>query len=130
MRQATWRLDWYSKVILTVIAVSLVGLLVRQFPGKVEARLEERAPIVVVNMSTANCGELAAQLDGLSLLGILPPRVDTIIKGLKERFNEEKLIDVSIVGRDGLLQWVLEYYYTEGWRIKFIAGDLIFLEVE
>ena len=41
MRQATWRVGWHSKIVLTVITVSLVALLVRQLPGKVEAKPEE-----------------------------------------------------------------------------------------
>ena len=38
MEKVTWKVGWYSKVVLTVIAVSLVGLLVRQLPKKVEAK--------------------------------------------------------------------------------------------
>lgn len=40
MNQATWRLGLYSKVVLTVIAVSFVGLLVGQLPRRVEAQAE------------------------------------------------------------------------------------------
>ncbi len=40
MKQATWRVGWYSKVVLTIIAVSLVGLLVRQASIKVKAEQE------------------------------------------------------------------------------------------
>jgi len=40
MKQATWRVGLYSKVVLTVIAVSLVGLLVRKAPIEVKAEQE------------------------------------------------------------------------------------------
>jgi len=40
MTQVTWGIGWYSKGVLTVIAVVLVGLSVGQLPGKVEAEPE------------------------------------------------------------------------------------------
>ena len=40
MKQATWRVGLYSKVILTIIAVSLVGLLLEQTPVEVKAEQE------------------------------------------------------------------------------------------
>lgn len=41
MRPATWSVGWHSKVVLTIIAVSLVGLLVKELPRKVAANTEE-----------------------------------------------------------------------------------------
>ncbi|MBA7666408.1 hypothetical protein ES703_74488 [subsurface metagenome] len=40
MKQRSWKVGWYSKVVLTVIAVSLGGLLVRQAPIEVKAEQE------------------------------------------------------------------------------------------
>ncbi|TET59114.1 hypothetical protein E3J48_08235 [Candidatus Aerophobetes bacterium] len=129
MKQGAWRIGWYSKVALTVIAVCLVGLLVRQLPRKVEAKPKWRAPVAIVNMAEVYKKGLAAHLDALSQAGELPVEIDRGVKGMKSHFNEKELRNVPI-SQDTLLEWILQFYYTEGYRIGFITGDLIILEAE
>jgi len=59
MRQATWRVGWYSRVVLTVIAVSLVGLLLGQAPIEVEAEQEfDIDEYIEYGLTRANCEAL------------------------------------------------------------------------
>lgn len=129
MKQATWRLGLYSKVVLTVIAVSLVGLLVRQLPGKVEAKPEYRKPRVEV--VALNVPDLRGNLDThLKYEAILekegkPPLIDPERTALAQRISEE-----TRSGPESLLHHVLTYKYAMGYRVKFMTDDFIILESE
>ena len=129
MKQSTWRVGLHSKVILTVIAASLVGLLVRQLPGKVEAKPEYRKPRVdVVELSLRDLrNELEAYLEQdkeWEKEGRLP-FLDPRLRGLAQ-----KVFDCPDSGIRRLLDSVLAYKYALGYRVKLMTDDFIILEAE
>ena len=123
MRQATWRVGLYAKVVLMVIAVSLVGLLARQLPKKMEARAE----------GTANVRVLAMHHD--SLRGLLEELVTyekkkgSILDQRARKLAKKALEDPSISSRS-VLEWVLTYEYALGYRVKCMTNEFIILEAE
>ncbi|MBA7491094.1 hypothetical protein ES702_01639 [subsurface metagenome] len=127
MNQATWRVGWYSKVVLTVIAVSLVGLLVRQLPGKVEAKPGYGTPGVIeltVPKLRRDLRVYLANDDELIKKGELP------VVGSKRRALAQKVYDYLPADVEQLLRQVLHYEYAMGYRVKFVSDSLIILEYE
>lgn len=123
MKQTTWRIGWYSKIVLTVIAVSLVGLLVRQLPEKVEAEPEWRTPGVTV-LST----------DYTSLRGVLGVRLklekEKPILSRPQRDLAQMVFDNPYAPDEQVLEYVLVFDYARGYRVKFMTDDFIILEAE
>ena len=128
MKQATWRAGWYSKVILTIIAVSLVGLLVRQLPKKVEAQRYGNIRVDVVELTVPDLrNELEVYLEQdkkwekEGKLPFLDPRL---------RALAQKVFDYPNPDIKRLLDSVLAYKYALGYRVKLMTDDFIILEAE
>lgn len=132
MRQATWSVGWYSKVVLTIIAVSLVGLLVRQLPGKVEAKPERyRNPGISVVAVALDVPDLRGALNVfLSYDDKLEKEGKTPILDRKWRELVGREILQTRAGRKSLLDAVLHYRYAMGYRVKLMNDDFITLESE
>ncbi len=128
MRQATWRLGLYSKVVLTIIAVSLVGLLVRQLPKKVEAQRYGNIRVGVVQLTVSLLrNELQVYLEQdkeREKEGRLP-LLDPGLKALAQRIFDYPGSDIK-----QLLDSVLVYKYALGYRAKLMTADFIILESE
>ena len=125
MKQTTWRMGLYGKVVLTIIAVSLVGLLVRQVPRKVRAKPQ---------YTNARVGVLCT--DYTSLRSDLEIRVNydkehpLITLDLGDRELARKALERPYTAYKTILQYVLAYQYALGYRVKFVTEDFIILEYE
>jgi len=110
MRQATWRVGWYSKVILTIIAVSLVGLLVRELPRNVEAKpgRESKAPYVY-------------------FVGLRERDIDEAMDWIVAGVTATRLRGASRYERVNAILHSL-YARPERYRKKLITNDFIILE--
>ncbi len=116
MKQAVWSVDWYSKVVLTIIAISLVGLLVRQLLGKVEVKPErENKAREVFFLELHPAGREDA------LLHIVDGETYTRLKDAQGDIQVNAVLDSLYSG---------EKYRQEKFRVKFVTNDFIILESE
>lgn len=129
MKQATWKVGWYSRVILTIIAVSLVGLLVRQLPKKVEAQRSRSMRVDVVKIDVIDLRTslmiYLEQEKKLEREGELPIIPDRRMRDLAQRTYDHYGSNVR-----QLLTHVLAYKYALDYRVKFMNDDFIILEAE
>ena len=131
MKPATWRVGLYSKVVLTVIAVSLAGLLVRQLPRGAEAKPEIRrdSRVKVIELNVPNLRSklgthLEVEKDQVEKGNIAP------LLTSEERALAQRLYEYPSASFEHLLGGVLWYEYAVGYRVKFATDDFIILESE
>ena len=124
MKSATWGVGLYSKVVLTVIAVCLVGLLVRQLPEKVEAN----------PASYGTSGVTVLSRDYISLRNMLQIHLkldkERPILLPSQRDLAQEIFDNPYAGYEQILHFVLVFKYAMGDRVKFVTDDFIILESE
>lgn len=124
MKETTWRIGRYNKVVLTIIAVSLVGLLVRQLPKKVEANPSIDVQVDVISTEYSNLRNLldvSVTYDKKNPLRYLNPN----LRELAWEVNEAPLPTF-----DSVFKYLLAYKYALGYRVKFATNDFIILESE
>ncbi|MBA7496201.1 hypothetical protein ES702_06799 [subsurface metagenome] len=124
MKESGWRVGRYNKVVLTIIAVSLVGLLVRQLPKKVEA---SPSVDVGVDVISTEYSSLRSSLNVVVTYDQENPlrSLDPSLRELAQKINEAPLPSFDMV-----LENVLAYKYALGYRVKFATNDFIILERE
>jgi len=127
MKQRTWKVGLCSKIILTVIAVSLVGLLVKQFPEKLEA-----------NSYVSPGGRTPNRFLKEELR--VPARYEVYYLSLADKDIIDTLCSVVVaekalsLARDGT-KWeqinaILKELYELGFRVKFVTDSFIILEYD
>lgn len=112
MRLKTWKVGWYGKVVLTITAVSIVGLLVRELPKSVEAKAERenKAPYVY-------------------FIGLRERDIDEAMDWTVAGVTATRLKDASRYERVNAILRSL-YARPEKFRVKFATDDFIILESE
>jgi len=116
MKRATWSVGWYSKVVLTIIAISLVGSLVRQLPGKVEAKPErENKAREVFFLELHPAGREHA------LLHTVNGETYTRLKDTRGDIQVNAVLGSLYSG---------EKYRPGKFKVKFVTNDFIILESE
>jgi hypothetical protein len=74
----------------------------------------------------ANAGWLDLLLEKYNL----PKYMKKDIMNFKISINTETLLEgCDRIANSMLVEWILEYYYSEGYRITFVVGDWIILEL-
>jgi len=122
MSQATWRVGWYSKIILAVIAVGLATLLIRWMPIRIEAKQSIGTDFLVVQ--TTSKGSLSAKVMKkiAKRLGVWKD-----ISNRSEKVGYEPDYGLMMVP-DLCLEILLEVLCDKGYEIKFATSDFIILE--
>ena len=99
-----------SRIILTIIGISLVGLLVKQLPEKMEANPEYS--VLWIKVISLDYKDLKNNLNILVNL------------------DKEKPFLRLYPGDRDLAEYVLAFEYALGYRVKFVTDDFIILESE
>ena len=111
------QVGWYSKIVLTVIAVSLLGLLMKPVLN-VTAKSKTQTEYVVMETNYQGLAEAAIRLG-----------ISSEISDKAERMKQ-RLGVVQDLGRGVFFEWMLEDLYAKGYRIKFITDDFVILEAK
>ena len=114
-----------SRIILTIIGISLVGLLVKQLPEKMEANPEYS--VLRIKVISLDYKDLKNNLNILVNLDKEKPFL-RLYPG--DRDLAEKVATSPSPSRDMLLEYVLAFEYALGYRVKFVTDDFIILESE
>lgn len=101
MKTITLKLDSYSKLVLTVIAIALIGVALRPFlPSELEANPQ------VVDVNIAEIGGYSQYGKTLQISG----DVDANISGTVD-VSVENTVDVNVENASDIGYWV--HYYSE-----------------
>ncbi|MBA7550999.1 hypothetical protein ES705_43532 [subsurface metagenome] len=117
----------HSKVILIFVAIFLLVLFIGNLSRK-EVKSETYPSITMLDINEKNKFLNAAFLDALLEKNALPKNIETLIKSLingSELKTTKEVIDEF--GNVTLIEWILAYKYSVGYRINCVIGDWIIL---
>ena len=120
-----------GKIILIFITIVLLVLFIGHLSIKAEAQgkiIKHTIKILDTNSEykRGNAGWLDFLLEKISL----PKYMKKDIIDFKKSMNIETLLEgCNRIANRMLVEWILEYYYSEGYRITFVVGDWIILEL-
>ena len=121
----------HSKITLIFITMILLTLFIGHLSIKAEAQgkiIKHTIKILDTNSEykRGNAGWLDFLLEKISL----PKYMKKDIIDFKKSMNIETLLEgCNRIANRMLVEWVLEYYYSEGYRITCVVGDWIILEL-
>jgi len=117
----------HSKITLIFITMILLTL----FIGHLSIKSEAQGKIIkILDTNNENKRANAGMLDLLLEKYNLPKYMELDIIGLKKSMNIETLLEgCNRIANIMLVTWLLEYYYSEGYRITCVVGDWIILEL-
>ena len=116
-----------SKNILIFITIIFLTLFIGHFSIKSEAQSKI---IRIVNTNNDNIRANAGMLDLFLAKYNLPKYIESDIIGLKKSMNIKTLLEgCNRIANIMLVSWLLEYYYSEGYRITCVVNDWIILEL-
>jgi hypothetical protein len=117
------------------ILIFITIILLTSFFGHLSIKAEAQGKIIKHNIrildinseyKRGNAGWLDFLLEKISL----PKYMKKDIIDFKKSMNIETLLEgCDRIANSMLVEWILEYYYSEGYRITFVVGDWIILEL-
>ncbi|MBA7549883.1 hypothetical protein ES705_42383 [subsurface metagenome] len=119
----------HSKVILIFVAIFLLVLFIGNLSRKAEAQGKIiKHTIIIVDTNNESKRGNAGWLDFLLEKISLPEYMKQGIIAFKKSMNIETLLEgCNRIGNKILVEWMLEYYYSEGYRVACVVGDWIIL---
>lgn len=115
------------KYILIFITIILLASFIGHLSIKVEA---QDSIIKIIDTSSENKRAYASMLDQFSKYKSFPQYLKSSIIAIKKSMNVETLLEgYNRIAYSMLVGWLLEYYYSEGYRITCVVGDWIILEL-
>ena len=117
----------HSKIIFIFITMILLTL----FIGHLSIKSEAQGKIIEIldtnnESKRANAGMLDLLLEKYNL----PKYMELEIIGLKKSMNIKTLLEgCNQIANKVFVTWLLEYYYSKGYRISCVVGDWIILEL-
>jgi len=117
----------HSKIILIFITMIFLTLFIGHLSIKSEAQGEI---IKILDTNNENKRANAGMLDFLLEKHNLPKYMELGIIELKKSMNIKTLLEgCNQIANIVLVTWLLEYYYSKGYRISCVVGDWIILEL-
>ena len=115
------------KYILIFITIILLTSFFGHLPMKAEA---QDSTIKIIDTSSENKRAYASLLDQFSKYENFPKYLKSSITAIKKSMNVETLLEgCNRIADSMLVGMLLEYYYSEGYRITCVVGDWIILEL-
>jgi len=121
----------HGKIILTFITIVLLILLVGRLSKTSEVKCEEyKRGITIVDTDEKHKCSIALVLDTSLTHGGLPKNLEFEIKNMKQVLEVKTLVEgCSQIANETLVTWLLDMYYSDGYRIACVVGDWIILEL-
>lgn len=121
----------HSKIILIFITIILLALFIGHLSAKSEAQGKIiKHNIIIVDTNNESKRSNAGILDFLLEKIGLPKNSEVEIIALKKSMNIKTLLEgYNQIANKPLVEWLLGYYYSEGYRISCVVGDWIILEL-
>ncbi len=117
----------HSKIIPIFITVILLTLFIGHLSIKSEAQDEV---IKILDTNNENTRSNAGMLDFLLEKNSLPKYMEIHVIGFKKSMNIKTLLEgCNQIANIVFVTWLLEYYYSKGYRISCVVGDWIILEL-
>ncbi len=117
----------HSKVILIFVAIFLLVLFIGNLSRK-EVKSETYPSITIVDIHEKGKFQNAAYLNVLLEQKALPKNIETLIKTLRNESEVKTTKEIiEEFGNVTLIEWILEYKYSVGYRINCVIGDWIIL---
>ena len=113
------------------ILIFITIILLTSFIGHLSIKAEAQDTIIkIIDTSSENKRAYASLLDQFSKYKNFPKHLKVSIAAIKKSMNVETLLEgYNRIAYSMLVGWLLEYYYSEGYRITCVVGDWIILEL-
>jgi len=121
----------HSKIIFIFITIILLALFIGHLSAKSEAQGKIiKHTIIIVDTNNESKRSNAGILDFLLEKISLPKNMEVEIIALKKSMNIKTLLEgCNQIANKPLVEWLLEYYYSKGYKITCVVGDWIILEL-
>lgn len=113
------------------ILVFITIIFLTSFFGHLSMKAETKDSIIkIIDTSSENKRGYASMLDQFSEYKSFPQYLKSSIVAIKKSLNIETLLEgYNRIAYSMLVGWLLEYYYSKGYRITCVVGDWIILEL-
>jgi len=113
------------------ILIFITIILLTSFFGNLSIKAEAQDhTIKIIDTSSENKRVFASMLDQFSKYSGFPKYLKSSIAAAKESLNVETLLEgCTRIADSMLVEWLLEYYYSEGYSISCVVGDWLILEL-
>ena len=112
------------------ILIFITIILLTSFFGHPSMKAEAQGSKIIIDTSSENERAFASMLDQFSKYNGFPKYLKSSIIATKKSMNVETLLEVcNRIASSMLVEWLLEYYYSEGYSITCVVGDWLILEL-
>lgn len=113
------------------ILIFITIVLLTSFFGHLSMKAEAQgSTIKIIDTSSENKRAFASMLNQFSKYNGFPKYLKSSIIAIKKSINVETLLEgCNRIANSMLVEWLLEYYYSEGYSITCVVGDWLILEL-